>query len=172
MVKAGSSLMRSPLTVVMVCPGGFGSEPGPGCNPGVVANVGVAGGGTTAETVGRGVATWRGPGAAATLLGGVGFTTTSGTATEPGDRAAGGLASAGAGVGLDGLLSGLGVSVVSGGCVGDSWVYPSIGTSTAAARTAAKGRKRCQANMAHSENTHEKGPKRWLSNGRYSVGRI
>ena len=37
-VKAGSFLMRSPLTVVMVCPGGFGSEPGPGCEPGVVAD--------------------------------------------------------------------------------------------------------------------------------------
>ena len=128
--------------------------------------------GTTAETGGRGAATARGPGAAATLLGGVGFTTTSGTATEPGDRAAGGLASAGAGVGLDGLLSGLGASVVSGGCVGDSWVYPSIGTSTAAVRIAAKGRKRCQANMAHSENTRRKGTKRVVVDGRYSVGRI
>ena len=29
-MKAGSSLMRSPLTVVMVCPGGFGSAPGAG----------------------------------------------------------------------------------------------------------------------------------------------
>ena len=120
MVKAGSSLMRSPLTVVMVCPGGFGSEPGPGCNPGVAADGGAAGGGTTAETVGRGAATWRGPGTAATRLGGVGFTTTSGTEPSPEDAAAGGLASAGAGVGVDWLLSGLGVSVVSGGCVGDS----------------------------------------------------
>src|SRR2546430_5249118 len=28
-VKAGASLMLSPLTVVMVCPGGFGSAPAP-----------------------------------------------------------------------------------------------------------------------------------------------
>ena len=28
-VKAGASLIRSPLTVVMVCPGGFGRAPGP-----------------------------------------------------------------------------------------------------------------------------------------------
>jgi hypothetical protein len=49
----------------------------------------------------------------------VGFTTTSGTATEPAGRAAGGLVSAGVGGRVDGLLSDLGASVFSGG-VGDS----------------------------------------------------
>ena len=64
MVKAGSFLMRSPLTVVMVCPGGFGSEPGPGCDPGVVADgVTVVGGTTTGSGPGtRRCGDWAGAG--------------------------------------------------------------------------------------------------------------
>src|SRR6185295_19261357 len=46
-VKAGSFLMRSPLTVVMVCPGGCGSEPGPGCEADVADGSGAAAGGGT-----------------------------------------------------------------------------------------------------------------------------
>jgi len=173
MVKAGSSLIRSPLTVVMVCPGGFGSEPGPGWEPGAADGGVAAMGGTTAETGDRtrGPMKARGPGAAAARLGGAGLTTTSGTGTEPDGAAAGGLASDGAGGEVDWLVSGLGASVASGGLVGDSWVRRSVGTRTAAVRTAAKGQKRCQANMAHSENTQGK-DERVVRDGRYSVARI
>jgi hypothetical protein len=39
MVKAGSFLIRSPLTVVMVCPGGFGKAPGTPCVPNAARGV-------------------------------------------------------------------------------------------------------------------------------------
>ena len=161
MVKAGSFLMRSPLTVVMVCPGGCGSEPGPGCNPGVAADDAGAGA-AAADTGARGAATGRGPGAGATRsrairLGGsrldvMGLTTTSGTATWSGGRAAGGLASGAADVGADGPPSGFGASVVAGGGE-DSCACPGSGTGTATAQTAAKNQKRRQDNMARSEST-------------------
>src|SRR3954463_14222746 len=80
-VKAGSFLMRSPLTVVMVCPGGLGSEPGPGWEADVADGSGAAalGGTLTVGATRRGAETGRGPGAAATRLataglGVVGFT--------------------------------------------------------------------------------------------------
>ena len=98
MVKAGSFLMRSPLTVVMVCPGSFGSAPGPPCASAVNAaapgedagNEGV-GAGAAVTTGARRVATARGPGAGAARLGRPALTTTSGTRTEPGAGWAGGL---------------------------------------------------------------------------------
>jgi len=51
-VKAGASLMRSPLTVVMVCPGGFGRAPGAGRDSAKPA----AGAPATADGEGGGVA--------------------------------------------------------------------------------------------------------------------
>src|SRR4051794_29972186 len=186
-VKAGSFLMRSPLTVVMVCPGGCGSEPGPGCEADVADGSGAAAGGGKLTvggarrgagagrgaggagagvgpwTVGaprRGAETGRGPGAAATRLataglGVVGFTRTSGTATEPSGRAKGAPASGAAGAGADGPPSGFGASVVAGGGE-DSCVCPGSGTSTTTAQAAATNQKRRQDNMARSESTHEK----------------
>jgi hypothetical protein len=53
-VKAGSSLMRSPLTVVMVCPGGFGSAPGAGRDSARLA----AGAPAIADGDGGGVVDW------------------------------------------------------------------------------------------------------------------
>jgi hypothetical protein len=53
-VKAGASLMRSPLTVVMVCPGGFGRAPGAGRDSARLA----AGAPAAADGDGGGAAGW------------------------------------------------------------------------------------------------------------------
>jgi hypothetical protein len=105
-VKAGSSLMRSPLRVVMVCPGGFGRAPGAGPDSAAGAAAGDAAaegndgdlnGRVTVETGWRGAATARGAGAVVTRLGRGAVTTTLGTGTEGGAGAAGALGSPGAG---------------------------------------------------------------------------
>jgi hypothetical protein len=160
-VKAGASLMRSPLTVVMVCPGGFGSAPGVGRDSaGPAAGAAADGDGdggdvadwTTAGAGGRAAAIARGRGACETRLGFGGVTTTSGTRTgEAGAATAGALGSAGAGA--DWLASGFGASVDSPGGADGSWlrpgdsaggadescVRPGTGTSMAPMRTRAKG---------------------------------
>ena len=133
-VKAGSFLTRSPLTAVMVCRGGCGSEPASGCEAHVADGSGAAAWSTESQATRRGAETGRGPGGAATRLataglGVVGFTRTSGTATEPSGRAKGAPASGAAGAEADGPPSGFGASVVAGGGE-DSCVCPGSGTST------------------------------------------
>src|SRR6516164_4772681 len=156
--------MRSPLTVVMVCPGGFGSAPGAGRDSarlaaGAPAAADGDGGGaadwTTATAGGCAAAIARGRGACATRLGFGGVTTTSGTRTAPGGAAAGvgaagvgaagalGAASAGAlgsaGAGADCSVSGFGAPVDSAGGAEDSWLRPGTGTSAAPMSSRAKG---------------------------------
>ena len=145
MVKAGSFLMRSPLTVVMVCPGSFGSAPGPPCAsavnaaaPGEDAGNGGVGAGAAVTTGARRVATARGPGAGAARLGRPALTTTSGTRTEPGAGWAGGLGAVAAGGGEDCSLSDFGASVVGGGGAAESCVRPDTGINTLAANTMTK----------------------------------
>src|SRR5262249_56269766 len=100
-VKAGASLMRSPLTVVMVCPGGFGRAPGPPsdalaasdagapCDAGGTTDGADVGGRDAAATRRRGAAGWgRARGAVAGFCRGA-ATSTSGTPTPPAARARG-----------------------------------------------------------------------------------
>jgi hypothetical protein len=145
-VKAGSFLMFSPLTVVVVCPGGFGSAPGPPCAsavnaaaPGDDAGNGVLAGGTAVGSGARGAATARGPGAAAARLGRAALTTTSGTRTEPGAGCAGGLDVVGAGPGAGCSGSDFGASVGAGDGADESCVRPGAGISTLAESAMTKG---------------------------------
>jgi hypothetical protein len=178
-VNAGAFLMRSPLTVVMVCPGGFGRAPGPPSDAAAAwgaaapcdGGAGTAGGGDgagrdAAAITRRGVVLSRGAALVGTGFGRGADTTTSGTCTARAAgvvgaaRAAGGLGSAGgasAGAGVDWPLSGLGASVDSVGGAADSCVCPGAGTSAAQIRTAAKGNiggwARDRIDMARSEPT-------------------
>src|SRR2546430_15635925 len=52
-VKAGASLIRSPLTVVLVCPGGFGKAPGPGPDSAGAAAGDAAAAGNDRDVTGR-----------------------------------------------------------------------------------------------------------------------
>jgi hypothetical protein len=149
-VKAGESLMRSPLTVVMVCPGGFGSAPGPPseaavpCDaagaPDCVAAGAAAGlalvGGDTAAMTRRGALAGA-AGAARAGFGRGADTTTSGTPTAAGAGSVGGFASAGAGA--DCSASGFGASFDSVAGADGSCDRPGAGTSTAAMRSTANG---------------------------------
>src|SRR5262249_51066293 len=65
-----------------------------------------------------------------------GLTNTSGTGTEPG---AGGLGEVAAGAGVDCSLSDFGASAAGGGVDDDSSARPSMGMSTVAMRTTARG---------------------------------
>src|SRR6476659_868749 len=150
-VKAGESLMRSPLTVVMVCPGGFGSAPGPPSEPagpcdaagsaGCAAAGAAAGGGLAGReksaTTRRGEGVVGAGGAVVARFGRGADTTTSGTPTAAGACSAGGLASAGEGA--DGSASGFGASFDSAAGADGSCDRPGAGTSTAAIRSAANG---------------------------------
>ena len=146
-MKAGASLIRSPLTEVMVCPGGFCRAPGAGPDSAAGAaggdaaaegNDGDLNGRVTVETGWRGAATARGAGAVATRLGRGAVTTTSGTGTEGGAGAAGALGSAGAGAGVGWLMSGFGVSVDPAGA-DESCVRPGTARTAALMRARTKG---------------------------------
>jgi hypothetical protein len=143
--------MRSPLTVVMVCPGGFASAPGPpseaagpcdaagsaGCAAaGAAAGVGLAGRDATATTR-RGEGVVGAGGAAVARFGRGADTTTSGTPTAAGAAPAEGFTCAGAGG--DCSASGFGASFDSAAGADGSCDRPGAGTSTAAMSKTANG---------------------------------
>ena len=155
-VKAGESLMRSPLTVVMVCPGGFGSAPGPPseaavpCDaagaPDCVAAGAAAGlalvGGDTAAMTRRGALAGA-AGAARAGFGRGADTTTSGTPTAAGAGSVGGFTSAGAGADCSasgfGAWSAFGASFDSAAGADGSCDRPGAGIASAATSSTASG---------------------------------